>query len=35
MTVKATKGDSFLGGRDIDERLMEYCIEEHKIPVKK
>ena len=24
--VLATKGDSYLGGRDIDEKIMQYCI---------
>ena len=28
--VLATKGDSYLGGRDIDERIMQHCIEEFK-----
>ena len=28
--VLATKGDSYLGGRDVDERIMRHCIEEFK-----
>ena len=28
--VLATNGDSYLGGRDIDERILQHCIEEYK-----
>ena len=28
--VLATRGDSNLGGRDIDERIMQFCLEEYK-----
>ena len=30
LDVQATRGDMSLGGRDIDEQIVNYCIEEFK-----